>query len=69
VYDKKRIWKLYVESFKLKPICEIQLGLTPEGIITTEQEWLTELNLTDKKRYFNLLIEKLKFMKEKELHD
>jgi DNA-binding transcriptional ArsR family regulator len=58
-----------VESFKPKPICEIQVGLTQEGMTTVGQEWLTELNLAEKKRYFNLLIDKLKFMRDKELHD
>jgi hypothetical protein len=58
-----------VESIEPKPICEIQVGITPEGMTTIGKEWLAELNLADKKRYINLLIDKLKFMKERELYD
>ena len=58
-----------LENSEPKPICEIQVGLTPEGMTTIGKEWLTELSLSEKKEYIDLLIDKLKFMKEKELYD
>jgi len=55
-----------VERSEPKPVCEIQIGVTPEGMTTIGKEWLTELSPAEKKKYIDLLIDKLKFMKEKE---
>ena len=57
----------YAERAEPKPICEIQVSVTPDGGMTTVgTTWLTELSAEEKKKYIELLIDKLKYTLEKE---
>lgn len=50
-----------------KPICEIQVAQTPDKRLTNVgTTWLTELSKAEKKEYVDLLVEKLKHMKEED---